>query len=145
MLLLFSAVENGNGIREMRLTSAAQIRPILRMKIYTYKKCSTCRKATKWLKEQNLDFEELPIRETPPSVDELRAMLEFVGDLKKLFNTSGQDYRALGMKDKLPSMTNEEAFECLAANGNLAKRPFLLDADKGITGFKEERWEALLK
>lgn len=114
------------------------------MKIYTYNKCSTCRKATTWLKEQNLDFEELPIRSTPPSVDELRTMLEFVGDLKKLFNTSGQDYRALGMKDKLPSMTNEEAFECLAANGNLIKRPFLLDAGKGITGFKEDAWEALL-
>jgi arsenate reductase len=115
------------------------------MKIYTYNKCSTCRKAVKWLKEQNLYFEELPIRETPPSVDELRAMLEFVGDLKKLFNTSGQDYRALGMKDKLLLMTNEEAFECLAANGNLIKRPFLLDADRGITGFKEDTWAALLK
>mgnify|MGYP000648674704 CR=1 FL=1 len=115
------------------------------MKIYTYTKCSSCRKATKWLKEQNLDFEEIPIRETPPSVDELRTMLEYVGDLKKLFNTSGQDYRALGMKDKLPSMSNEEAFECLAANGNLVKRPFLLAEGKGTTGFKEETWAALLK
>ena len=115
------------------------------MKIYTYSKCSTCRKATKWLKEQNIAFEELPIRETPPGVDELRNMLEYVGDLKKLFNTSGMDYRALGMKDKLPSMTAEEALELLASNGNLIKRPFLIDKDKGTTGFKEDVWEALLK
>lgn len=115
------------------------------MKIYTYSKCSTCRKATKWMKEQGVAFEELPIRETPPSVDELRKMFEYVGDLKKLFNTSGMDYRALGMKDKLPSMSAEEAFELLASNGNLIKRPFLIDEDKGITGFKEDLWEALLK
>jgi arsenate reductase len=115
------------------------------MKIYTYSKCSTCRKATKWLKEQKVVFEEIPIRETPPSVDELRKMFGFIGDLKKLFNTSGQDYRALGMKDKLPSMSEEEAFELLASNGNLIKRPFLIDTDKGTTGFKEDVWEALLK
>ncbi|QBG48742.1 arsenate reductase family protein [Verrucomicrobia bacterium S94] len=115
------------------------------MKIYTYKKCSTCRKAVKWLKEQKLDVEEIPIRETPPSVEELRQMLEYVGDLKKLFNASGQDYRALGMKDKLPGMDTEEALKLLASNGNLIKRPFLIGSDKGATGFKEEVWEALLK
>ncbi len=115
------------------------------MKIYTYSKCSTCRKATKWLKEQNLTFEEIPIRETPPSVNELKQMLDHIGDLKKLFNTSGQDYRALGMKDKLPSMSTEEALELLASSGNLIKRPFLITADKGITGFKEDVWAALLK
>jgi arsenate reductase len=115
------------------------------MKIYTYKKCSTCRKATKWLAAQNLAFEELPIRETPPGVDELRKMLEYVGDLKKLFNTSGQDYRALGMKDKLPSMTEEDAFELLASNGNLIKRPFLIDGDKGTVGFKEDVWKSFFK
>jgi arsenate reductase len=121
----------------MPLTSTAQLRSIMRMKIYTYSNCSTCRKATKWLKEQNLAFEELPIRETPPGVDELRKMFDHVGDLKKLFNTSGQDYRALGMKDKLPSMSAEEAFELLASNGNLIKRPFLIDKDKGTTGLKK--------
>jgi arsenate reductase len=129
----------------MPLTSTAQLRSIIRMKIYNYSKCSTCRKATKWLKEQDIAFEEIPIRETPPGVDELRNMFDYVGDLKKLFNTSGQDYRALGMKDKLPSMSPEEAFEVLASNGNLIKRPFLIDKDKGITGFKEEVWETLLK
>ena len=72
-------------------------------------------------------------------------MLDHIGDLQKLFNTSGQDYRALGMKDKLPSMGTEEALELLASNGNLIKRPFLIDVDKGTTGFKESVWETLLK
>ena len=115
------------------------------MKMYTYKKCSTCRKATKWLTAQNIAFEEIPIRETPPSVDELKQMLDHVGDLKKLFNTSGMDYRSLGMKDKLPSLSTDEALELLASNGNLIKRPFLLAADKGATGFKEDVWAALLE
>ena len=115
------------------------------MKIYTYKNCSTCRKATKWLNEQNIAFEEIPIRDNPPSVAELRSMLGHVGDLKKLFNTSGMDYRSLGMKDKLPTLSEDEALELLASNGNLIKRPFLLTADKGATGFKEDVWTALLK
>lgn len=92
-----------------------------------------------------MNFEEIPIRETPPTVAELRQMLNYVGDLKKLFNTSGQDYRGLGMKDKLPTMSTEEALELLASNGNLIKRPFLIDSNKGTTGFKEDVWEALLK
>ncbi len=130
---------------EMPLTTNAIIRSIGAMKIYTYSKCSTCRKATKWLKEQNLAFEEIPIRETPPSVHELKRMLGHVGDLKKLFNTSGQDYRALGLKDKLPTMLAEEAFELLASNGNLIKRPFLIDQGKGTTGFKQDVWAGMLK
>lgn len=66
------------------------------------------------------------------------------GDLKRLFNTSGQDYRALGMKDRLPTLTSEEAIALLADNGNLIKRPFLLDpkSGRGVTGFKEAEWEA---
>lgn len=113
---------------------------IVIMKIYTYTKCSTCRKATKWLNEKNIDFEEIAIRETPPSVGELWQMLKFVGEIKKLFNTSGMDYRALGMKDKLPSMTEAEAVELLASNGNLIKRPFLIHSENGMVGFKEEVW-----
>lgn len=115
------------------------------MKIYTYTKCSTCRKATKWLNEQNIDFEEIPIRETPPSVNELQQVLDYVGELKKLFNTSGMDYRSLGMKDKLLTLSSDEALELLASNGNLIKRPFLLADGKGTVGFKEEAWDALLK
>lgn len=116
------------------------------MKIHIYAKCDTCRKAVKWLRANGLAFEEIPIRETPPSSDELRRMLAcYEGDLRKLFNTSGQDYRALGIKDTLPSLSTDEAIALLAANGNLIKRPFLLDGDRGLVGFKEEEWvKALL-
>jgi arsenate reductase (glutaredoxin) len=115
------------------------------MKIYTYAKCDTCRKAVKWLREKGLSFEEIPIRETPPSPEELMRMLSiYKGDLRRLFNTSGQDYRALGMKDKLPSLTAEDAVALLAGNGNLIKRPFLLDGERGLVGFSAGEWEATL-
>ncbi|MGB0745034.1 MAG: arsenate reductase family protein [Opitutales bacterium] len=116
------------------------------MKVYTYKNCSTCRKATKWLEAKGLEFEELPIRETPPSKAELKVMLaHYDGDLRRLFNTSGGDYRELGLKDTLPSMSEAEAFELLCKRGNLVKRPFLLGDGFGLAGFKEGDWEALLK
>ena len=76
------------------------------LKLYAYSGCSTCRNAIKWLKQHDIAFTEIAIRETPPSVPELRAMLEAMGgDLRRLFNTSGLDYRALGIKDKLPELT----------------------------------------
>lgn len=115
------------------------------MKIHTYAKCDTCRKAVKWLREKGHSFEEVPIRETPPSPDELRRMLAFYdGDLRRLFNTSGQDYRALGIKDKLAGLTPDEAIALLAGNGNLIKRPFLLHRDRGLVGFKEDEWAKML-
>lgn len=111
------------------------------MKIYTYKNCSTCRKATKWLEAKGIVFEELPIRETPPSRAELKAMLgHYDGDLRRLFNTAGGDYRELKLKDRLPEMTQEEAFELLSSRGNLVKRPFLISGDFGLVGFKEGEW-----
>ena len=113
------------------------------MKIYTYKNCSTCRKATKWLEARGLDFEELPIRETPPSKSELKTMLgHYDGELRRLFNTSGGDYRELDLKDRLPEMAQEEAFELLSNRGNLVKRPFLLGKNFGLVGFKEAEWAA---
>ena len=115
------------------------------MKIHTYVKCDTCRKAVKWLRANGLAFEEIPIRETPPSPNELRRMLAFYdGDLRRLFNTSGQDYRALGIKDKLADLTPDEAITMLAGNGNLIKRPFLLGGDGGLVGFREEEWAKAL-
>jgi arsenate reductase len=112
------------------------------MKIYTYKNCSTCRKAVKWLEAKGLDFEELPIRETPPSKTELKVMLgHYGGDMRRLFNTSGGDYRELGLKDTLPGMSETEAFELLSNRGNLVKRPFLIAKDFGLVGFKEAEWE----
>lgn len=113
------------------------------MKVYTYKNCDTCKKAMKWLKEQDIEFEELPIRTQPPSYAELGEMLAYYGDEhRKLFNTSGMDYRKLDLKTKLPKMTASEALELLSKNGNLVKRPFLLGDGFGLVGFKAAEWEA---
>lgn len=118
------------------------------LKVYAYQGCSTCKSALKWLKAQGIPHQEIPIRETPPTISELSAMLEAKGgDLRSLFNTSGQDYRALGMKDKFPALSTDEALGLLAAKGNLVKRPFALDETAGVylVGFKEAEWEAVLK
>ena len=116
------------------------------MKVYTYKACSTCRRATQWLSDHGYEFEELPIRQTPPSEEELSQMLEsYNGDIRRLFNTSGVDYREMGMKDKLPQLSRKEAFKLLRSNGNLVKRPFLLTQDFKTVGFKEAVWEKGLK
>lgn len=115
------------------------------MKVYTYSKCSTCRKAVQWLNGKGIAFEEIPIRENPPTKTELKKMLKvYDGELRKLFNTSGQDYRALGIKDKLPVLSKAEAIDLLAGNGNLIKRPFLISGEKGLVGFKEQDWEETL-
>ena len=111
------------------------------MKIYTYKNCGSCKKATKWLVAQGIDYDERPIRETPPSESELKQMLDFQdGDLRKLFNTAGGDYRELDMKLKLPQMSQAEALKLLAGRGNLVKRPFALGDSVGLVGFKEDLW-----
>ena len=113
------------------------------LKLYAYQGCSTCRSAIKWLKQRGIDFVEIAIRTTPPSVGELRSALDALGgDFRRLFNTSGMDYRALGMKDRLPTMAAETALNVLSANGNLVKRPLAIDTGKGIflVGFKEAEW-----
>tara|TARA_B110000305_G_C19151031_1_gene498074 strand:- start:145 stop:426 length:282 start_codon:yes stop_codon:yes gene_type:complete len=91
-----------------------------------------------------VEFENLAIRETPPSKEELKAMLgRYEGNLKRLFNVSGQDYRSLGLKDKLPDMTEEEAIDLLSGNGNLIKRPFVVGEKVAEVGFKPDVWESL--
>lgn len=117
------------------------------LKIYTYSGCSTCKNAVKWLKQNEISFDEKPIRETPPTVAELKFMLKAKGgDLRPLFNTSGQDYRTMGIKDKLSGMSGEEALQLLASHGNLVKRPFALDKGAGVAlvGFKEDEWAKAL-
>lgn len=115
------------------------------MKVYTYKNCSTCKRAIAWLNAAGLNYQELPIRETPPSVAELKQMLGYVdGKLRKLFNTAGGDYRELNMKEKLPQLSEAEALQLLAGRGNLVKRPFLLGKDFGCVGFKPEQWEQVV-
>jgi arsenate reductase len=113
----------------------------VKLRVYAYAGCDTCRKALKFLAEHNVAHEVVPIREQPPTVAELRAMLAHVGgDLRRLFNTSGQDYKALNMKDRLPRMTTDEALELLASRGNLVKRPFALTKTAGVVGFKPDEW-----
>ena len=113
--------------------------------IYTYAKCSTCRNAVKWLDAHGIAFTEKPIRETPPSRAELERMLAFQGgELRKLFNTSGGDYREMKIGEKLDTMTTAAALELLAGHGNLVKRPFLLTAQVGLVGFKPDVWAEAL-
>lgn len=113
--------------------------------VYAYKNCDTCRKALKWLKENQVAHETKAIRETPPTKAELKAALAANGgDLRKLFNTSGGDYRDLGLKDKLPTMSEAEALDLLSKNGNLVKRPFLIGTGVALTGFNEAAWKSEL-
>ena len=113
--------------------------------VYTLAQCSTCRDATRWLRAHGIQFVEKPIRETPPTPAELRAMLGHQrGELRRLFNSSGLEYRALGMKDRLPAMSEAEALALLAGNGSLVKRPFLVGPKIGLVGFDEARWAAAL-
>lgn len=117
------------------------------LKVYTYQGCSTCRDAVKWLKAHGIEFDERAIRETPPSMSELQAMLAARrGNLRAIMNTSGMDYRALGLKDKLPGMSEVEVLKLLSTNGNLVKRPFAMDKTRGVylTGFKQPEWKAAL-
>lgn len=116
------------------------------LKVYTYAKCDTCRKAVKFLRAHEVPFREIPIRETPPSLTELKAMLKaYDGDIRRLFNTSGGDYKALGLSQKLPGLSEKKALELLAGNGNLVKRPFAVGPSVHLTGFQEGAWrEALI-
>ncbi len=116
------------------------------LKVYTYAKCTTCRKAVKFLRDRQIEFQELPIRETPPSQDELKSMLKAKdGNLRALFNTTGLDYKAQGLSTKLPGMTETAALNLLATNGNLVKRPFAIGNDVHLVGFDEETWAKSLR
>ena len=115
------------------------------LKIYTLAQCSTCRDATKWLRARGVGFEERAIRETPPTLAELRTMLAaHDGNLRKLFNSSGLEYRALKLAEKLPAMSEAEQLALLAVNGSLVKRPFLVGAGVALVGFDEKKWAAAL-
>ena len=112
------------------------------MKFYGYKKCSTVKKAKKWLEENNINFEEIDLVDTPPTKEEMRAIYEKSGyPLKKFFNTSGIKYRELGLKDVLKTATEEEMLELLASDGKLIKRPVLVGDDKVLVGFKEAEYK----
>lgn len=116
----------------------------MKVRIYILATCDSCRKATKWLSTHGISFQIIPIRENPPSEAKLHAALKSTGDIRKLFNTSGQDYRTLGMRGKLPTLSETEALSLLAANGNLIKRPFLVSGTTTLVGFNETSWGAAL-
>lgn len=109
-----------------------------------YPKCSTCKKAKKWLEKNNIEFIDRNIVEETPTVEELTEWIQkSEEELKKWFNTSGLKYKELNLKDKLVTMSDKEKIELLASDGMLIKRPVLV-SDKGIfTGFKEDKWNIL--
>ena len=121
--------------------------PFPPMIYYGYRKCSTCRDALKWMELRGIAVEIREIRETPPSPGELAAALRLLGgDRKKLLNTAGAEYRGMGLKDKIDTLSDEALFALIQQNGNLCKRPFLLDETSGIalTGFHAEQWQQSL-
>jgi arsenate reductase len=108
---------------------------------FSYKNCDTCRKARKYLDRKGIEYELIPIREQPPTKAELETMLaNHDGNIRKLFNTSGGDYKAMNMKEKLSNITDAEAINLLSKNGNLIKRPFAIKAKTGVVGFNESAW-----
>ena len=111
-----------------------------------YPKCTTCQKAAKWLEEQGIEATVRDIKQDNPTEAELRAWHELSGlPLKRFFNTSGLQYKALGLKDKLPAMSEDEQFALLATDGMLVKRPLLVGEDFALPGFKQAEWEEKLK
>lgn len=110
-----------------------------------YPPCSTCKKAKKWLDMKDISYDDRHIKENKPSYEELKVWYERSGlPLKKFFNTSGLQYRALELKEKLPSMSEEEQLRLLASDGMLVKRPMLVTENAVLVGFKAEQWENLL-
>lgn len=115
------------------------------IKVYIYAKCSTCRNAIQWLEKNGIPHQSHPIRDTPPSIKELKHALKHLGgQLRKLFNTSGMDYRAMNLKEKLPTLTEAEALKLLSQNGNLVKRPIVIGKDFALAGFKADEWKKTL-
>jgi len=111
-----------------------------------YPPCTTCKKARKWLEDNGIAFDARHIKENNPTYEELKSWYEKSGlPLKKFFNTSGLQYRALELKDKLPAMTVEEQLRLLSTDGMLVKRPLVVTETAVLTGFKEKDWEKLLK
>lgn len=107
-----------------------------------YEKCGTCRKAEKWLRENNIPYAKRPIREENPNREELKKWNALSGkEPKKFFNTSGQLYRSMNIKDRLKSMSDDEIFGLLSTDGMLVKRPLLVADDFVLAGFKEEEWK----
>lgn len=110
-----------------------------------YPPCTTCKKAKAWLDAHNLSYEDRHIKFGNPTYEELKRWQAVSGlPLKKFFNTSGLLYKSMNLKDRLPTMTEEEQLQLLASDGMLVKRPILISGDKVLVGFKESQWEEVL-
>ena len=106
-----------------------------------YPKCSTCKRAKKYLEDRGIAFQDRHIVEENPTEEELTKWIGMSGlPVKKFFNTSGMQYKELGLKDRLPDMSQEEQIRLLASDGMLVKRPLLIDGDRILVGFKEKDW-----
>lgn len=118
----------------------------MKITVLCYERCSTCKKALDWLKERDLEYEVRPIKEQNPTKEELTKWYRQSGlPLKRFFNTSGNLYKEMKLKDKLPDMSEEEQLTLLATDGMLVKRPLVVTKDHILTGFKEDEWKVLLK
>ena len=114
-------------------------------KVYCYSRCTTCKKALKWLEENKIEYTLIDIKEDHPDEKTLRQLHKKSGlPLKTFFNTSGQLYREMELSKKLPDMSEDDMFRLLASDGMLVKRPLLITEDKVLTGFKEAEWKEAL-
>ncbi len=114
--------------------------------VYCYSKCTTCKRALKWLDDNKIEYKLIDIKEDHPDEKTLRQFHKKSGlPLRRFFNTSGQLYREMELSKKLPVMSEDEMFKLLASDGMLVKRPLLITKDKVLTGFKEEDWKDALK
>ena len=115
------------------------------LKVYCYNRCSTCKKALKWLDEKEIAYELIDIKENHPDEETLKEYYRISGlPLKRFFNTSGIPYRELGLSKKLPTLSEEEQIALLAEDGMLVKRPLVVGEDFVLTGFREEEWKEKL-
>ena len=114
-------------------------------KVYCYSKCTTCKKALKWLDDNKIEHTVIDIKEDHPDEKTLRQLHKKSGlPLRKFFNTSGQLYREMELSKKLPGMSDDDMFKLLASDGMLVKRPLLITEDKVLVGFKEDDWRKAL-
>ncbi len=111
-----------------------------------YPKCTTCKKAKKWLDGNGIVYTDRHIKEENPTAEELKEWHKRSGlPLKKFFNTSGMLYKEMNLKERIPTMTEEEQYQLLATDGMLVKRPIIVNGDTILVGFKEDAWEMALK
>lgn len=141
-MLHYNKKEDGSEFGNVVLDSGEKGEKML---FLCYPKCSTCMKAKKWLEDRELEYEIRDIKEENPSADELRTWWKKSGlPLKRFCNTSGNLYKEMKLKDKLPEMTEEEQLELLGTDGMLVKRPILAAGDTVLVGFREKEWESAL-